>query len=940
MKRLLPLLLLVATRFAGLSAQPLCRITHFDDFGGLSQRLVMAVAQDGQGMMWLATWNGLNRYDGYEFVTVKPHVGDGSGIYSDRVNDIRTSAGGLLWLRIDNRCVLFDPRNYRFIDVHRLLDERLGKGTALAHIRPARDSTTVVELADGRFIVFSDRYAAAEDSRRAIVSVERSLPARPYFKLQNKGIPSQEYSNDAAVKAAQSAVIYAGRAADSTRWLVMQNGRIFRRAAGSNAFVPDEARIDIPEKLYFATTDRQGNVWLRSAYGAYKLQFGAYPFRRFLPEGGAQVRCLYQDRSGRTWAATKDDGMVRILDRRLAPAAFLSPDGKLSKTPVAFGHAVYCMLEDSKGRLWLGTKPDGLFCLQNSTLTQYKHRAGDSRSLSDDNVYDLAEDARGRIWVATNGGGLNCLDETDGTMRFVHAANGLNGYPAEAVGVRRLCITRGGMLLAATTNGLLAADITSTNPADIVFHRHTGEAGRANSLSNVALMDVIEDARGRIFLATESGGVNMVESTQLLSSRPAFRHFDASEGFPTDVALSFATDGRDLWVTGNNCLVRLDVPDGASASAASAPFTTAVYGASFFRRPLRFSEAHPLVLPDGRFLVGLTDGGIALSPETMQPSHDVPPIAITAVKIQDRADALAVNSADTLVLLPPERSITVSFAALDYTAADLISYAYRLDEADTTWHRLGHNRSVSFLDMEPGTYRLQIRSTDSRGEWLDNVRTITIIVKPRFVETAWFKLLIALLVALIVAAVVRTYLYIKAIRRKQAETLERYLQLIQQSQSVPDAPATSPETSSPEASPAAAGTPSPAAAPPKEVRKAPELSEQDAAFMKRVSAFVEQNIGNADVNIQDMADAAAVSRSGLNRKMKSLLGITPADFLRRNRIRRACRLLVETNRSVTDIALSCGFADQNYFSKAFRAQTGTSPSAYRLSNRETEEPEN
>ena len=99
--------------------------------------------------------------------------------------------------------------------------------------------------------------------------------------------------------------------------------------------------------------------------------------------------------------------------------------------------------------------------------------------------------------------------------------------------------------------------------------------------------------------------------------------------------------------------------------------------------------------------------------------------------------------------------------------------------------------------------------------------------------------------------------------------------------------------------------------------------------MRRVMDFMEKHLSDSEVNIQDMADATATSKTNLNRKMKSLLGVTPADFLRQSRIQRACQLLCETEMSISEIALTCGFADQNYFSKAFRLQKGVSPSSFR-----------
>ena len=106
--------------------------------------------------------------------------------------------------------------------------------------------------------------------------------------------------------------------------------------------------------------------------------------------------------------------------------------------------------------------------------------------------------------------------------------------------------------------------------------------------------------------------------------------------------------------------------------------------------------------------------------------------------------------------------------------------------------------------------------------------------------------------------------------------------------------------------------------------------------MRRLLDFVDENLGNSDVGVDEMASATATSRSSLNRKMKQLLGITPADFLREARMKRAKQLLATTMRGVNEIAYGCGFSDPKYFSKCFKAAEGMSPSEYRtrVQNRE------
>jgi transcriptional regulator GlxA family with amidase domain len=108
-----------------------------------------------------------------------------------------------------------------------------------------------------------------------------------------------------------------------------------------------------------------------------------------------------------------------------------------------------------------------------------------------------------------------------------------------------------------------------------------------------------------------------------------------------------------------------------------------------------------------------------------------------------------------------------------------------------------------------------------------------------------------------------------------------------------------------------------------------KLPEADDPFMRRLIAFVEENIGNSDADVGMMAEACAVSRSGLQRKVKQLMGITPIDFIREARLKRAGQLLSQGSLPVSDVAFRCGFSDPKYFSRCFKQTFGVSPSDYK-----------
>ena len=108
-----------------------------------------------------------------------------------------------------------------------------------------------------------------------------------------------------------------------------------------------------------------------------------------------------------------------------------------------------------------------------------------------------------------------------------------------------------------------------------------------------------------------------------------------------------------------------------------------------------------------------------------------------------------------------------------------------------------------------------------------------------------------------------------------------------------------------------------------------EKEETKDPMLERIMSYIEEHISDSDIGVGDMAAAAAVSRSGLQRKLKQAMGITPQDLLREARIKRACQLLRTSNKTVAEVAYACGFSDPKYFSRCFRQSTGQSPTEYK-----------
>ena len=99
-------------------------------------------------------------------------------------------------------------------------------------------------------------------------------------------------------------------------------------------------------------------------------------------------------------------------------------------------------------------------------------------------------------------------------------------------------------------------------------------------------------------------------------------------------------------------------------------------------------------------------------------------------------------------------------------------------------------------------------------------------------------------------------------------------------------------------------------------------SAEDAAFLKRVQTYIEENISNPEANIDRMAEASAVSRATLNRRLRSLMGVSAARLLLEARMNRATVLLADGTRPVAEVAEACGYTDPYYFTRVYKKHTG------------------
>jgi len=538
---------------------------------------------------------------------------------------------------------------------------------------------------------------------------------------------------------------------------------------------------DSENKVTAIFSDKQGNLWFGSYNnGLEKVTFNTNPFHLYqnLSSDNESLenytRANFQDSQGNIWMGIKDQ-TIRIYDKNLHFKGFLTQNGSISLYKKDKIGTAYCFTEDHKGRIWIGTKGNGIIIatpLQKYkyTLTHYMHRTDDMYSLSDNNIYSMCEDKYKRMWIATFGGGVNYVNLNIDNNTFYHSANSLKNYPINLCNRARYVTTDTiGNIWIGTTNGLLITNVTSTHAEDITFSHYTYDDTNKNSLSNDNIHQILfSKINGNIYLATFGGGLNKVLKGK--NGNLLFQAYTTQNHLPANVILSIVEDTKgNLWLATEEELCKFN------------PFTKEVITYSSWDLPthFKFNEGEALHTQSGYLLFNTFKGALYFHPDSIQNSKYIPPIVFTQLqsgeKIITPSDSSLIhkNIDDVSQITLPhyQNTFNIQFAALDMKNHDNLFYAYKLEGFETNWNYIGKERSANYTNLPKGHYILKVRSTNSDGIWVDNVRNLNITILPSFWETPLAYLLYALTILAIIF--ITSYILFVIYRLKHKVSIEQ-----------------------------------------------------------------------------------------------------------------------------------------------------------------------
>ena len=465
-------------------------IDRLDKRTGLPNSKIFSIAQDQFGFIWIATENGLERFDGSRFTSYKHDMGDDSSIAGNSLNQLLVDGDGVLWIATKyNGLDRYDPVKEEFTHYQPTGNAGDISGPAITDLCISHngkmwvstyyDGLNLLDRATGQFQVWKRKDTKSSVVREDIIlSVMEDNEKWLWIGYYSEGL---------------------------TRYNV-ETGEV-------EHFVHDPAdAASLPSgKVQDIIQDRIGNVWIGTENGLALYHRSKGCFINFThDEGnvaslvGNNVMTLCEMKDGKIWIGTENGG-ISILDLSLP----LFDNNAISFKNIRHGDtnrdlsgdSVYEIFQDSFGNIWVGTYGTGINFISVLPASfenlQYVPFSTGNRSLNNKTGWGLCEAPDGRLWIGTDGGGINIYDPSTDTITVVHASPSTIGDDAILCA---LTDSRGRLWFGTYMGGLTCYD-TATGLYTQYKHCPTD----SRSLPSNDVRTVYEDHHGHIMIGTMGG---------------------------------------------------------------------------------------------------------------------------------------------------------------------------------------------------------------------------------------------------------------------------------------------------------------------------------------------------------------------------------------------------------------------------------------------------
>jgi ligand-binding sensor domain-containing protein len=768
--------------------------------------------------MWIGTWDGLNKYDGYNFVVYNRE----NGLSNTTINALLEDDDKNLWIGTEFGLNLLERESgeiHGFFHekdnsnslssnfITYLFQDRSGFiwiGTSFGLNRYDKNIGTFTTYnffnneADTILTNFISK--VVQDANGLIwIGTHYGLHCfRPetgdfiQCKLELKGIQdvaavNRFYITDLTVNSAGRKIIA------SRQGVFIHESGVHPDPVLNKGILPV---IKLSERVTTALLeDRKGRLWVGTTEGLDLYDINLILVKHFVASPGTlnlsnnDIKCIYQDPTGAIWIGTYK-GLNKVDQ---SPSRFTHYQSVPGVANSLSDNIVYSIIEDKQGLVWIGTYGGvNLFDRNKKQFSVIRHDPKEPQSISSNKIRTICLDSIGQIWIGTETSGVDRLDPGSGRITHYYNVPADNNSLAENK-ILSMMVDRKGNIWIGTGQGVNIID-----PESGKIRRLNGNGPGQLKMTDNHIWAIYEDRKGFFWLGTNEGlhrispdlkdvnvMVNKPDNPNSLSVNRIFSIYEDEEGIywigtvggglnrfdpekgefkvyteenglPNNVVyVTLEDDEGNLWISTNSGISKFNKQTEVFVNYDS---RDGIHG-NEFNGGAYFRNS------SGEMYFGGMSGFTVFHPSDILINRTPPRIVLTRMEVFNEPRRIDLDDGEVIRLRHLENFFALEFSALDYTNPSKNLYRYKLENYDEDWvFANASQRRAEYRKVTPGTYRFMITGSNNDGVWSTEVVSLTIIVSPPWWKSWIFRIAIAVLTILIAWGFI--YLRINNIRKK------------------------------------------------------------------------------------------------------------------------------------------------------------------------------
>lgn len=776
---------------------------------GLLSNSVNAILKDRYGLMWFATDDGLNKFDGTNFYVYRHVPGDSGSLLANEILALHEDSLGRLWIGTSGGALsLYDRKRDKFIrypsahDSSGLLPNAVIRGVCSdhdGHIWIAQfESPYMLDPATGRLSKKDLGHIPGLSAAGAILNTIFADHQGRIWVGTDNGLFLYQPPSHSFRHFVHDPHTTTGPGQNHIRALSEDgNGRLFiGTESGLSTLGPGDSAytsysLPLPgnrtlagQSINAIATDKDGKLFIGSMEGLHILDPHKGSLLSYLPDAhnvhgltSKAIKSICIDKEGIYWLGTyrgginKYDRNLNLFDIKLN-GTFLD-EGEQSSVVTSFAERPGC-------KVWVGTDGGGLFSFDKATEALQHINLPVRTSTGYLSVVTLLGARNGKLFIGTYRDGLITLDPRTGTVSQLtmgKARGDLNGNDIYA-----LMEDSHGRIWTGT-NG---QGVNVVQDGKVIF-RLTPSPLAPNDVRlemNGYIRAIVEDREGNIWIGSHGGGIAIYHP-----ANGALSFYNQSNSrLPLDKIYAMLCDSRGrIWVgtyggglsmfdSSSRQFINYTEKDGlqnttiyqlvedkqgriwVSTNTGISSFDPATRSFRNFTtynglQNNNFVHGAGICLSDGELLFGGLQGFNYFHPSRLTVNRNVPPVILTDLQIANRSVEPGRGSPISEhisvageIHLDYKQNFALSFVALNYTLPRQNHYAYKLDGFDKEWNYTGATNTARYTNLDPGHYVFRVKASNNDGIWSAGDRFIDIYVRP-----PWWRTIYAYIVYVLAA---------------------------------------------------------------------------------------------------------------------------------------------------------------------------------------------